>query len=244
MSRPWALIQHVPWEGPGTIAAEARECGIQLETRRMFAGDSVPPAEKIGGLIVMGGPMGAGDDVRHPHLRAERALLADAVLGGLPVLGVCLGAQLLAAALGARVYRGACEEVGFGEVELTPEGLRDPVLAAGTVETSGAGKASAAATAAAEAEPDRTIPVCHWHGDTFDLPRGAVHLARSALYPNQGFRIGDRVYGFQFHLELDRSLFEAWAPRFPSGAAMSAALQPAVERAGRRVFRKFFEASG
>ncbi len=218
MSRPWALIQHVPSEGPATIAEEARACGVPLHTRRMFAGDPLPSANEIGGLIVMGGPMGANDDALHPHLPAERKLLADAIRADLPVLGVCLGAQLLAAALGARVTRGAAEEIGFGVVGLTPEGIRDPVLGGGAA-----------------------IPVFHWHEDTYELPSGAAHLARSDVYPNQAFRVGGRAYGFQFHLEVDRSLYEAWIPRLPQGTAMDATLLPSVERAGRSVFRKFFE---
>jgi len=124
MTTPWALIQHVAIEGPGLVASEAASCGIPLDVRRMFAGDPLPRAEEIGGLIVLGGPMGANDDADFPNLPRERELLAEAAGAGLPVLGICLGAQLLAAALGARVTRGVEEEVGFGEVTLTDEGSR------------------------------------------------------------------------------------------------------------------------
>ncbi len=234
VSRPWALIQHVPWEGPGTIGEEARAFGVEFGPRRMYAADPVPSAGEIGGLVVMGGPMGASDDARHANLSAERMLLADSVRAGLPVLGVCLGAQLLAAALGARVYKGPAEEIGFGEVQLTPEGLRDPVL--------GGGAGLGADDSPGPARTNRlTMPVCHWHGDTYDLPRGAVLLARSDAYANQAFRVGALAYGFQFHLELDRALYGTWVSRLPVGAALDASLLPSVERAGRLVFRRFFE---
>jgi len=178
MPQSWGLIQHAPHEGPGTIATEAVAREIPLDVRRVYAGDAVHALREIQGLIVLGGPMGANDDEHHPHLAEERELLGGAVRAGYPVLGICLGSQLLAAALGGRVYKGPVDENGFGEVTPTREGGRDPVL----------GPAGPA------------IPVCHWHGDTFDLPPGAVHLATSARYPNQAFRVGDRAYGFQFHV--------------------------------------------
>ncbi len=220
MTRPWGLIQHVPHEGPGIIATEALARGIRLDVRRVYAGDAVHALREIEGLVVMGGPMGANDDERHPNLAAERDLLGGAVRAGYPVLGVCLGAQLLAAALGGRVHKGPAEENGFGEVTLTREGERDPVL----------GPAGPA------------IPVCHWHSDTFDLPPGAVHLATSGRYPNQAFRVGDRAYGFQFHVEVDEALYGEWVPFFPPGARFDKALRPAVERAGKGMVARFFDA--
>lgn len=171
MLRPWTLIQHVDFEGPGLIAAAASAHGIVLQVQRMDRGAPLPKGSEVGGVIVMGGPMGVRDTAKYPHLALEQRLLREAVEKGLPVLGVCLGAQLLAASLGARVGKGASPEIGFGEVILTPNGREDPVLG-------GAG--------------DR-VPVFHWHEDTFDLPRGAVHLARSALFPNQAFRVGRRA---------------------------------------------------
>ena len=122
------------------------------------------------------------------------ALLHAVVERELPILGVCLGAQLLAVALGARVEKGSRPEVGVGEVRLTRDGRGDPVLA--------------------PAGP--TVPVVHWHEDTFEIPKSAVRLADSALYPNQAFRVGRSGYGFQFHVEVDRALADAWAERLPS----------------------------
>jgi GMP synthase-like glutamine amidotransferase len=217
-SLPWAIVQHVAWEDPGSIAEVAAARGIPTFVRRMDRDEPLPAAEEIGGLVVMGGPMSVHDVASHPHLARERALLRDAVARGLPVLGVCLGAQLLALSLGARVEKGPAEESGIGDVTLTEEGRRDPVLGG----------------------RDR-IPVVHWHGETFRLPDGAVLLAQSPLYRNQAFRVGDRVYGLQFHLEVTRALAEAWRPRFPKEAALEEAGRAAVERAGRDIFGRYFD---
>jgi GMP synthase (glutamine-hydrolysing) len=135
------------------------------------------------------------------------------------VLGICLGAQLVASALGAPVTRGPRLEVGPGAVELTDAGRRDPVLgAAGDV-----------------------LPVLHWHGDTFEPPRGAVNLARSDRYENQAFRLGERVLALQFHLELDRDLAEAMRPHLPEGAELGEDLRAEIERVGRRVLGAFLD---
>jgi GMP synthase (glutamine-hydrolysing) len=133
--------------------------------------------------------MSATDDEELPWLSEEKALIADAVSEGVPFWGVCLGVQLLAASLGARVYPGPAPEVGVLPVELTEEGLADPVF-------SGLPPA---------------LPTLQWHGDTFDLPDGAVRLAGSPAYPNQAFRVGDSAYGVQFHIEVSSELAREWA---------------------------------
>jgi GMP synthase-like glutamine amidotransferase len=217
--RPWCVVQHVAWEGPGLIAAAARARGLDLRVHRMDLGDPLPAADTLGGLVVMGGPMGAGDTIAYPHLAAERDLLAAAVSKGLPVLGVCLGAQLLASALGARVYRGPALEIGIGDVQLTEEGRRDAVL----------GKAGP------------SFPAVHWHKDTFDLPPECVHLASSPPYPHQGYRLGDRVYGFQFHSELDAGLLRSWMPHFPEETLIDEVARARVARAGGPLFGRFFD---
>lgn len=215
----FAVIQHVASEGPGLIATIARQRDLALDVRRMDLGDSLPDATSIAGLVVLGGPMGVYEAVAHPHLLAEQRLLEGAASRGLPVLGVCLGAQLLASALGARVFKGSATEVGFGEVKLTVEGAGDPLL----------GPAG------------RTFPAFHWHGDTFDLPEGAVHLASTRAYPHQAFRAGDRAWGLQFHVELDKSLAHEWAASLPRAATVSATQLAAIEKTGRGVLNRFFE---
>lgn len=222
--RPWAVLQHAAHEGPGIVGDALDEAGRRYVVLRIDQGDALPDGGSIAGLVVMGGPMGVHDFADHPWLVPERDLIETAVADGLPVLGVCLGAQQLAAALGAEVTRGPVAEVGAGRVELNGAGRRDPVLGpeyGGLAETA--------------------LPCVHWHEDTFSMPRGAVHLAATPLYPHQAFRYGDRAYGFQFHVEVDRALAAAWRPRLPAGVELDGAHLAQVESVGRRVLRRFVD---
>lgn len=222
--RHWAVLQHVAHEGPGSIARALDEAGHDVAISELFRGDPVPSADDIDGLVVMGGPMGVHDDDEYPWLAPERNLIRDAVARDLPVLGVCLGSQQLAAALGAEVTTGPEEEVGMGSVELTADGRRDPVLGPEYNGLSGT-----------------TVPCIHWHQDTFALPDGAVHLAATRRYPHQAFRVGTRVYGFQFHLEVDANLADVWRPRLPAGVVLAEGDVARVEGVGRRILQRFVE---
>lgn len=213
------VLQHVAWEGPGILATEARARGLPVDVRRLDLGAAVPSVDAIAGLVVMGGPMGVHDTGPYPYLLAEQRLLRATVERDIPVLGVCLGAQLLATALGAQVRGGTAPEIGVGEVCLTAEGLKDPVLGGDGAH----------------------LPVMHWHEDAFDLPPGAVRLAGSSLCANQGFRVGHHVYGFQFHIEVDRQLADAWAPRLPAGIVINEERRADVERVGRGIIGRFFD---
>jgi GMP synthase-like glutamine amidotransferase len=249
--RSWVAVQHVPFEGPGSIAAAAARRGMQLRVCRPDLGEALPAVSELRGLVVMGGPMGVCDTVEHPYLAGERELLAAAVAAGRAVLGVCLGAQLLAAALGARVYRGARPEIGPGTVTLTRAGRADPVLGAAA-----AGGATAVGATAGGAVESHTpaggtgaagaweLPVVHWHQDTFELPRSAVRLAGSGLYPNQAFRAGACAYGLQFHVELDGTLAEGWREHLPEGVRIDERARAEVERAGRALLAAFFDRAG
>lgn len=191
-------LQHVPFEGLGSIEPWLAARGARVTSTRLFEDPRLPDVHDFDWLVVMGGPLSANDDDRYPWLAPERALIADAVDADKVVLGVCLGAQLLAKALGARVYRNAEPEIGWFPVE--------PVEGDGPTGTGGSG---------AEPGGPLALPVeaFHWHGDTFDLPAGATHLARSAACRHQAFSVGPRVLGLQFHLEMTaagaRALAEA-----------------------------------
>jgi len=165
-----------------------RERGVESVAVELDRGEPLPDWRDFDGVLGMGGPMGAGDDAEHPWLEAERRLVAETVAQGHPFLGVCLGVQLLAAALGAPVYAAERAEVGLLEVELTAEGRDDPLFAGF----------------------DERFLSLQWHGDTFDLPPGAARLASSPLASNQAFRAGQRAYGVQFHLEVTGQMAREW----------------------------------
>jgi GMP synthase (glutamine-hydrolysing) len=176
----------------------------------------VPAADEMAGLVVMGGPMNALDDAAYPHLAAERELLAECVRRDMPVLAVCLGAQLLAAALGARVFTGHTAEVGLGVVALTPDARTDPVFGpAGHI-----------------------LPVLHWHEDTYELPAGATLLASNGTYPHQAFRVGS-AYAMQFHLEIDATALPALTPALPPDVRIDHRHLALVNRAGAALFDRF-----
>ncbi|HET6923100.1 MAG TPA: type 1 glutamine amidotransferase [Anaeromyxobacteraceae bacterium] len=192
--RPTVLcVQHVAVEPPGIVAEAVRGAGLPLEVARIDRGEPVPrSADGLAGLVVMGGPMGVPQIDRHPHLKEEMRLLEAALARSIPVLGICLGSQLLAAALGGRVERGPRLELGWLPVSLEPEARQDPLFG--------------------PLPPE--LVALHWHGDVFDPPRGASSLARSPLTRHQAFRRGT-AWGILFHLEADRAQVEAMARAFP-----------------------------
>jgi GMP synthase (glutamine-hydrolysing) len=184
---PWLVLRHVEHEHIGTLAQLLRKSGIAVRYADLFHGDAVPKdAAGIGGLIVMGGPMGVYESATYPFLEQEQALIRRCAEEGPPVLGICLGAQLIAAALGAKVYAGPQKEIGWHRLSLAaPED---------------------AWTAGLPSE----FMGFHWHGDTFDLPQGTKSLFRSALYENQGFRHGENVLALQFHFEVNARMINEW----------------------------------
>jgi GMP synthase (glutamine-hydrolysing) len=184
---PLLVLQHIACEPPAAFEDELRDRGLDLVRVELDEGEPVPQWRDFGAIVVMGGPMGAYEDAAYPWLEPEKRLLREAVGADVPVWGVCLGAQLLAAALGARVYMGDEPEVGLLPVELTADASGDPVFG--------------------PAPPRFTT--LQWHGDSFDLPAGATLLASSPAYPNQAFRIG-RSYGIQFHVEVSLELATEW----------------------------------
>lgn len=194
--RPVVLaIENEAADQPLWVGEWIEECGIEVRVIRGWDGDVVPAEvpEGVSGVLALGGAMGAMDDDLAPWLPRERALLADAALTGVPVLGLCLGAQLLAAGTGGRVELGSIAEVGLCHVRRTEESWTDPVISS------------------IDAPSDR-IPAAQWHQDHITvLPDGAVLLLTNDACTVQGFRLGAAAYGLQLHPEVDPDTFDSWA---------------------------------
>jgi len=173
------VLQHVPFEGPARIAHWAQTRGHALTVSHLYAGDPLPELGAFDRLVILGGPMSVGDEAEHSWLRPEKARIGDAIAAGRSVVGICLGAQLIAEVLGARVHRNAHKEIGWFPIELTGAGRVHPLWQGLPAEQT----------------------VFHWHGDTFELPPGALHLASSSACAQQAFLFQERVIGLQFHLE-------------------------------------------
>lgn len=172
-------LQHVPFEGLGSIDDWVKRGPHQLGATRLYRGEQLPTVEDIDMLVVMGGPMAIYEKVRYPWLTQEKRFIERAIAAGRSVLGICLGSQLVADVLGARVYSNANKEIGWFPIERIGAASANGLLAL---------------------FPEQ-VEVFHWHGDTFDIPAGALHVARSEGCANQAFVYGERVVGLQFHLE-------------------------------------------
>ena len=183
------VFQHVSFEILGTLHPLLKQRGFRIRYANFGRHPHAKPeVDRYNGLVVLGGPMNVDDCERHPHLALEVELIRQAIEQGLPVLGICLGAQLVAKALGAPVSANGAKEIGWHEVSPTPAAKDDPLF-----RDFGEGER-----------------IFQWHSDTFELPAGAVSLAASRTCPRQAFRYGANVYGFQFHLEVDEFLIERW----------------------------------
>jgi GMP synthase (glutamine-hydrolysing) len=183
------VLQHIACEPPGAFEDVLTAAGADIHRVELDEGEPLPSWQNYVAIVAMGGPMSVNDDAELPWLTAEKQAIADAVKAGVPYWGSCLGVQLLAASLGARVYSGTQPEVGVLPVTLTDDGRSDPVFAG---------------------IPPEFLTL-QWHGDTFDLPDGATLLASSPAYPNQAFRLGQTAYGVQFHVEVTEQMAREWA---------------------------------
>jgi GMP synthase-like glutamine amidotransferase len=195
---PVLVLQHVAVEGPGRVGHALARAGRTLDLRRLDQGAPLPTtAADVEAVVVMGGPMGLADLETVPHLRAELRLLEDALARHRPVLGICLGSQLLATAAGGLVRPGPSLELGWAPLVRTDAGRRDPVLS----------------------RLDDPLAVLHWHRDVIELPAQATHLASSAQTAVQAFVVGDAAYGLLFHLEADAAHVAGMADAFPDEVA-------------------------
>lgn len=223
------VLQHAECEAPGLIARAIEEAGGVLKPVHTYAGETAP--EEMGGssgLVIMGGPMGVYEHDRYPFIRSELRLIENALSESKPLLGVCLGSQLLASALGSKVTKGKRKEIGWHRVTLSEASQSDPLWSG----------------------RDPSFTACHWHGDVFDLPVNATGLASSALTPCQAFRHGDTAYGFLFHMEITPEILLGMTSTF-KGELETEGLDgrvivrqgqdyfPALQKTGNYVFRQW-----
>jgi len=194
---PVLICKNIETEGPGTIEDFLHEKNITYTVLELSKTSHIPDPADFDTLLMMGGPMSVNEDDIYPYIKKEEKLVRDFIARDKRVLGVCLGAQIMAKALGSSVYKGAEKEIGWYDIEITEEGLRDNRIVR---------------LAAHPQAGDiwRKFKVFHWHGETFDIPNGATRLASSALYPNQAFKYGQNAYAFQFHIEVQKTVIYEW----------------------------------
>ena len=215
------VIMHCAGEGPGTLGDWLREQGVELQVARLFDGDRLPDPAGLSAVVSLGGPMNVYEEGEYPFLQQEAAFLRQVVAEGMPTIGICLGAQMIARSLGARVEKSPAPEIGWGRVELTADGLREPLLAG----------------------LDPALDVLQWHEDMFQVPAGARPLARSSVCPNQAFRVGNAL-GLQFHLEIDRRMIADWFREREDLEAVIdgyGKLEPSLRRESRKLYNNFLE---
>lgn len=182
------IIKHIEIEGPGTLGEFFKETAWQTRIVELDKGDTLPSVDECEAIISLGGPMNVYEEAKYPFLKEEDKLLKRALGKGIPVLGICLGAQLLAKACNAKVKKAPQKEIGWFKVNLTDAGKREPLF---------------------ENMP-ASLSVFQWHEDTFAIPKGALHLAESQTCLNQAFRFGRNAYGLQFHVEVTPEMIDSW----------------------------------
>lgn len=186
------VFQHEECEHLGVLSELLTSHNVSYRYVKLYEGESSPSLQGFDGVILLGGPMNVYEEDDYPFLKSENSFVKEALKRRMPTLGICLGAQLIVKAADAKVYRGDRKEIGWFEVSLTAEGVRDRVFR-------GVGE---------------RFTVFQWHGDTFDIPLGGVRLAGSALFPNQAFSIGGFCYALQFHLEVTHRMIQEWVKRY------------------------------
>lgn len=189
MEKHILILKQVEQEGPGLIENIFAANGWGIKTVELSRGEKLPSDfDETGALVVLGGPMNVYEENKYPFLKDEESLIMKALIEEIPVLGICLGAQLLAKTCGARVKKAPLKEIGWYRVEKTSDGKKDTLF---------------------NKSPDH-IKVFQWHEDTFDMPEGAVLIAEGKDCKNQGFRVGQNAYGLQFHIEVTEDMIQGW----------------------------------
>jgi GMP synthase-like glutamine amidotransferase len=227
------IIKHVDIEGPGLIEYYLKQENISYQIHNLKPGVHLPKLDDLTHVVILGGPMNVYEEDRYPFLREEDLFIKEAIQRGKSILGICLGAQLIAKALGAKVLKAPVKEIGWHDVSLTRIGSIDPLFS----------------------QLPKTFSVFQWHEDTFDIPHGSICIATSSLIPYQAFRYGENAYGLQFHLEVTQGMIREWLETYKEEFKESQApllsklkiladtelkIEPYKKR-GREFLRKFFK---
>jgi len=189
------IVKHIDVEGPGLIEFCLNQGKIPYQILNLEPRVRFPKLEDITHIVLLGGPMNVYEEDRYPFLKDEDLFIKEAIQRGKAILGICLGAQLIAKALGAKVFKAPVKEIGWYDVSLTKVGLQDPLLSCLA----------------------KTFPVFQWHEDTFEIPNGARLIATSSPISHQAFRYGEKVYGLQFHLEVTKEMIRDWIETYGEG---------------------------
>jgi GMP synthase (glutamine-hydrolysing) len=182
------IIKHVAIEGPGLFEYCLKQEKIPYQILNLTSGVHLPKLDGFTHIVFLGGPMNVYEEDRYPFLKDEDLFIKEAIQRGKAILGICLGAQLVAKALGAKVSKAPAKEIGWYDVSLTEIGLQDPLFS----------------------NLPKTFPVFQWHEDTFEIPKAGKLIATSSPVPHQAFRYGEKVYGLQFHLEVTEEMIREW----------------------------------
>ena len=219
------ILQHVENETAGTLLDYLKNHDLPFRVVPLYKDDFLPDLNIVRSLIVLGGPMNVYEEDKYPFLKKEDAYIKEAMRLRVPTLGICLGAQLLAKALGARVFKAKAPEIGWGTITLTPQSKDDPLFK--------------------DFKPP-VLKVLQWHEDSFDLPTYAIHLASSKLVPHQVYVYAGIFYGFQFHIEVNREMITDW---FKKKIELSMYLrefdeyQPKLQKIANNIYENFFNLS-
>jgi len=184
-----AVIKHVENEGPGIMGTFFKNDGWELSTTELSNGETLPNSlNDIAAVIILGGPMNVYEEDAYPFLKDEDRFIRKIIIEEIPLLGICLGGQLLSKACGGRISKSPVKEIGWRTVELTREGMNDLFFQ----------------------KLPKTFKVFQWHDDAFEIPKGTTHLAKARLCKNQAFKVGNNAYGLQFHIEVTKDMIDTW----------------------------------